>query len=517
MIPTDDSTFRHLVEQAPDGHFILVDGTFTYLNIAARIMFGWNDEAPEGLTVLDVVHPGDHERCKRNILLRQSGALRGASSYRGLRRTGEVFPIEVHTATMGAGGTVALHGIVRDLSDRKEMEDALVRTEQSSLTARLVEGVSHDLSDLLTIIQTSADLLEKQDSAVESSEGVAQIRKALTLANRKLAQMKDLSLTQIAEQESRPLWVNRLVDDVLNLTQVRWKNEAARAGVEYNLSWRPGNVEPVLAGSADLRAALVALVFNALESMPDGGCLSLETGMTPEGEVRITVSDEGGGLEEPTIEDLSDVFFTTQPGQKMGLGLQLVRRVVEAAHGRLEVASTLGKGSNFSLLFPPSPERPVKGEGPLRLVDEGWEGVDSVPTSSRPKTVGARRVLLVDDQSDLVQVLRTILEQKGFDVDVALRARHGLGFVEALKYSVILTDLGLPDMSGWDFAAQAKKLQEKTPIIMMTGWAVEIEEQRLADEGIYALLPKPFSGKQLLDLIADALESRRQASQSVRN
>jgi len=241
--------------------------------------------------------------------------------------------------------------------------------------------------------------------------------------------------------------------------------------------------------------------------------LTLETGATAEGECHITVIDEGDGVEEPTVDELSDVFGAIQPGGKVGLGLHLVRRVAEAAGGRLEVSRKENGDSSFGLILPPSDDSPTDPETTLRFVD-GDGRAAAVPNSVRPKTSGARRLLVVDDQADLVQVLRTILEQKGFEVDVALRGRDGLAFVEALKYSAILTDLGMPDMSGWDFTAKAKKAQPKTPIILMTGWAASIDEQRLKDEGVYALLPKPFRGKELLDLLADALESRRLASQS---
>jgi PAS domain S-box-containing protein len=512
--PTDDSTFRHLVEQAPDGHFILVDGVFTYLNSAASRMFGWGDDPPEGLSVLEVIHPDDHERCQRNILLRQSGALRGATAYRGLRRNGELFPIEVHTVPMGSGGSVALHGIIRDLSDRKEMEDALVRTEQSALISRLVAGASHDLNNLLAIIQASADVLERGALDPDAAAAVERIQKAVRRSGRKVAQMKDLGLAHIEDQDPEPLYINSLIDGVLSLTRARWKDEAERAGIRYEISWNPGAPPPVRGCSGDLQAALVALVFNAIEAMPTGGRLTIETGLTAEGEVSIRVQDEGKGIEEPTLEDLSDVFYTTQPGRKIGLGLHLVRRVAEEAGGRLELLSKLGEGSVFTLVLPASDEVPAAPEAPLRFVGVDTCSLPTVPEPARPRTVGGRRILVVDDQADLLQVLRAILEEKGFEVDAALSAREGLAFVDSIKYSVILTDLGMPDMSGWEFAAEAKKRQPRTPVILMTGWGAEVDEQRLRDEGIYALLPKPFGGKQLLDLLADAFESRRQASQA---
>lgn len=513
VIPTDDSTFRLLVEQSPDGHFILVDGVFTYLNAAALRMFGWEDSPPSRLSVLDVIHPADHERCRRNILLRQSGALRGATPYRGVRRDGDTFPIEVHTAPLGSGGGAALHGIVRDISDRQQVEDALLRTEHSGMLGRLAAGTAHDLNNLLTVIQANAEVIERSEEDAGAQAALKRILAAVRRGEQHVNQMHELGIVHAPDQQPVPLHVNALVEDVLNLTRSRWKNEAERAGVRYEISWEPGNAPPVALVPGDLRAAVVAMVFNGLDAMPSGGRLTLRTGQNEDGQTTISVEDEGAESDDSTLDDLTNLLFTTQPGQKVGLGLYLVRRVAEEAGGSLELDSLPGEGSNFVLLLPPSKEQPELPERPLSFGGVDTRSVPTVPDVPRPKTVGGRRILIVDDQADLVQVLQTILETKGFEVDIALRARDGLEHVDAVKYSVILTDLGMPDMSGWEFAASARKLQPKTPLVLMTGWAAEIDPSRLEREGIHALLPKPFRGQELLDVIAGALESRRQAAQ----
>jgi DNA-binding response OmpR family regulator len=134
--------------------------------------------------------------------------------------------------------------------------------------------------------------------------------------------------------------------------------------------------------------------------------------------------------------------------------------------------------------------------------------VPTVEGPLRPKVVSARRLLVVDDQADILQVLTAILEDQSFEVDTALRARDGLSLVDQFQYSAILTDLGMPDMSGWEFAAEVRQRQPETPLILMTGWGAEVDEQRLREEGIFALLPKPFGGKDLLKLLDEALAIR---------
>ena len=261
---------------------------------------------------------------------------------------------------------------------------------------------------------------------------------------------------------------------------------------------------PVKANPTELRAALVALFFNALEAMPDGGPVLVLTGVTEDGFSFVSICDEGTGIESPVLDDLSDLFYTTQPGRKVGLGLGLARRVAEEAGGRLEVSSRLGSGSTFKLCLPPSQDEPTVEETSLRFFRTGR--VQSLPPRTyRPGSVSGPRILVVDDQADLVQVIQSILEQKGFAVDVALRASDGLQCLAEISYSLILTDLGMPDMSGWEFARRAQSLQPDTPVLLMTGWATEVDEEQLAREGIQAVLSKPFRAKLLLDKIDEAL------------
>jgi CheY-like chemotaxis protein len=130
----------------------------------------------------------------------------------------------------------------------------------------------------------------------------------------------------------------------------------------------------------------------------------------------------------------------------------------------------------------------------------------TVPEPDRPRTRGGRSILLIDDQADLVQVVRTILEGRGYSVDAALNGRDGVKLAEASRYSLVLTDLGMPDISGWEVADRVRECQPETPVILMTGWAADIPRERLHDHSIASLLPKPFRSDQLLTMIKQTLD-----------
>jgi len=123
----------------------------------------------------------------------------------------------------------------------------------------------------------------------------------------------------------------------------------------------------------------------------------------------------------------------------------------------------------------------------------------------RPRTRGGRNVLLVDDQADLLQVLSNILTTAGYAVDTAMNGKDGLELAQATRYTVVITDLGMPDMSGFEVAQRVKLLQPDTPVILMTGWAAEVDARRLEESGVAALLPKPFRREALLDTVTASI------------
>ena len=192
MNSMDDSTFRLLVEESPDGHFILEDGEFTYLNSAALRMFGWDEDLPTPLAVTKFVDPRDHPRLERNILLRQSGSLQGPVVYRARHRSGEIFAVEVHSVALGVGTTRTLHGTVRDVSERQVMEAELSRQGQSDMTSRLVGGTAHDLNNLLAVVQASAELLEEDSLSEGARAAVTRILDSVQDSKVKIHQLTEL-------------------------------------------------------------------------------------------------------------------------------------------------------------------------------------------------------------------------------------------------------------------------------------------------------------------------------------
>jgi len=498
---SDEALFGFLVENSPDGVFILLDGQLVYMNQAAQLMFGVDLPKGASIPVTQVLDPSEHERAARNVALRISGVLRGATSYKGRRADGSVFPIEVHAVPLELRGRRGLHGIIRDITTRRVMEEQLEQLERSTVVTRLAAGIAHDFNNLLAVIQSNAEVAERSatDPGVQAS--VKRIHLAVQRGTEKVRQIQQMAKTVRDGDPHRAMYVNPIVEDVLELTRARWRDEAESLGIQYEVQWEPGLPPPVVGSRGDLQAALVAVVFNALESMEDGGTLTIRTGKDAAGEVLITVGDTGEGIPGLELSQLVDPFFTTRTDRQMGLGLQLVSGVLERHGGQLEIDSTPGTGTTVALLLPKADHGPTEPPPPPKTNLLLRSSSPSVPEPDRPRTRGGRSVLLIDDQADLVQVVRTILEIRGYSVDTALNGRDGVALAEATKYSIVLTDLGMPDISGWEVARCVREAQPGTPVILMTGWAAEIDDEKLAENQIQELLPKPFRSEQLLALM----------------
>ncbi len=509
---TDKGFFRFLVENSPDGHFVLLtSGKFAFLNAAAFGMFGMDAGAEQSLGLEDILHPSEYERSRRNISLRLRGSLKGSASYLARRTDGTTFPIEVHTHTMMLDGAEALHGVIRDVTARRKMEQRLEAMERNNVVSRLASGIAHDLNNLLAVIQSNTELaLKESRNSPLALQALRRINSAVHRGSSKVTHIRQMGAGWQTSSGLEPLYVNALVEDVIDLTRARWQDEAEAEGVRYKINWEPGSPPPIDGIAADIRAALVALMFNAFEAMPSGGELDISTQLVESGEILITVRDTGEGIHEPSLLQLTDAFFTTRADRSMGLGLLLVQNTMARHNGRVEINSSPGLGSSFHLYFPQGTGVPaVDAPLPRPEVSARHQEV-TVTERLQPKTRGGRSVLLIDDQTELVQVVETILESRGYSVDSAFSSKDGLAHAQASKYSVVLTDLGMPDISGWEVSEKIHELQPRTPIVLMTGWAADIDPDRLAEHKIDALLPKPFRGEQLIAVIEKVMHEKRQ-------
>jgi CheY-like chemotaxis protein/anti-sigma regulatory factor (Ser/Thr protein kinase) len=305
-----------------------------------------------------------------------------------------------------------------------------------------------------------------------------------------------------------PLRLNRLVQQVMDLTRARWNDIPQERGIviEFATELQP-DLPAVLGVDSEIREALVNLVFNAVDAMPGGGTLTIRTrGVTPptdalatsgHGSVQVEVADTGAGMDDETRRRCLEPFFTTKGDRGTGLGLAMVYGAMQRHNGEVDVTSVEGEGTTVRLTFPAAVGEAIP-----------MEGADRATPAPKPL-----RILIVDDDPLVLKSLGDALQGDGHLVISANQGRAGIDtFVAARErgepFDAVITDLGMPHVDGRQVAAAIKAVAPATLVLLLTGWG-----QRLIAEGdipphVDRVLNKPPRMRELREALARARPMR---------
>ena len=267
-----------------------------------------------------------------------------------------------------------------------------------------------------------------------------------------------------------------------------------RQGVEQRVVTSFAAVPLVSGDPAELREALTNLILNAVDAMPDGGTLTLATRAEADTAV-VTVADTGAGMTEEVKRRLFEPFFTTKGVKGTGLGLSLTFGIVSRHGGQIEVDSVPGTGTQFTLRFPVVSPAAGAALGRARA---------PVAEDARPA-----RCLVADDEELVREMLSDLLAQAGHAVVAAASGAEAIERFRAEAFDLVLTDLGMAEVNGWQVARACKELRPDVPVLLVTGWGVELSAQELAAHGVDAVLAKPLRVDDLLAAVASFSATRR--------
>lgn len=380
--------------------------------------------------------------------------------------------------------------VLQDVEEWKQFERQMVRTQRLEALGTLAAGVAHNFNNNLMLILGHAQLgLQSTGdrAALVRLEAIGQIAQdSVGIVSR----IQDLARARPAEAPSATAFdLSTLVRDVVELARPRWKDEAATGGVHYAVETRLQEGVGISGHPGELREAILNLVINALDAMPAGGTLNL-TVAGQDAVASLRVTDSGEGMAPDVRDRIFDPFFTTKGVKGTGLGLSLVFGVVERHHGRIAVESEPGAGTTFTLSFPAAAvSAQADVEGPAQLPSE--EGV-----------------LVVDDDPALRRLSIEMLTLMGYRAEAADSGEAALHLIEEARFDLVLTDLGMPGVTGWDIAAHAARVRPGLPVILMTGWGQTISEAECREKSIAAVLAKPFTLKQLAAAVNKAAAGR---------
>ena len=403
-------------------------------------------------------------------------------------------------------------GLQKAYDELRQTQETVVQQERLRALGQMASGVAHDINNALTpivsysdiLLQTQPDLPGKTGHYLkiikQSGEDIAQI----------VARMREFYRRRSGSESLAEVDINQTIQEVIELTRPRWRDISQRAGISIEFKQELEHpLPPLLSNSSELREALINLVFNAVDALPQGGIITFVTRSgyfekdgAGERQLQVEVRDNGIGMDEKTRQRCLEPFFSTKSLRGgTGLGLAMVYGMMQRHDGAIEIESSPGNGTCVRLSFPyrQKPANPVRKAEPV------------------VQRIRSLRVLCVDDDELIRQLLNDCLTHFNHQVSTVAGGEQALKLFRSARrigrpFDVVITDLGMPYMDGHQLARTIKTEAPQTPIIMMTGWGTIMKEDGESAPDVDALVGKPPQIQELNKLLLSVVPLEKRSA-----
>jgi PAS domain S-box-containing protein len=495
--------YRQLVEILPDAILVHRDGTVRFANPAAATLFGASDpESLIGRAVADLVADEERADVARRIIRAQEEGQPSPVAERHLRRLdGTTCTVEGASTPLLVEDGPAVLSILRDVSERKRLENRIRQAQKMEAVGQLAGGVAHDFNNLLTVITSySGMLLTELPAGDPTREDIAEIAGAAERAAALTRQLLAFSRQQMLQPQV--IDPNQAVADMERMLR---RVLPADIRLETRLDRSAGHV---CADPGQLEQVVMNLSLNARDAMPDGGTIVIETAGVVLGEddavlhagaavgpyVTITVTDDGRGMTEDVRARIYEPFFTTkEAGRGTGLGLATVYGIVQQSGGHIWCYSEPGRGTVFKVYLP--------------RVDDMANDPRSRLEEAVVETPVSETILLAEDELAVRTVARRILERAGYTVLAAASGAEALQLCMGHDGPIhlLLTDMVMPDMGGRELATHFREHHPDAPVVYMSGYTEDVMLRQSVGEPGVGFVQKPFTPQSLVEKLQDVL------------
>lgn len=506
-----EERFRRLAENAPViiyRYELSPERRFSYMSPAVTRVLGYTPD--EHYADPDIgekmVHPDDRRRL---MAVRHTGATR-TTTVRFRHKEGHWVWLELRSAAIRSEdrSTIAIEGVSHDITLRKlaeqrlrrahrtlakahqELKDAqhqVIQHERLAALGQMASGIAHDLNNTLSPMLGYAELLLVHPDWRQDDEKLTRFLTQIHLA----AQDATTVVNRLREfyryrDEGGPTSVvdlHQVVREAVTLTRPRWQGESQARGAEVELRMDVAVGALVEANAGDLRQMLMNLILNAVDAMPRGGAITI-LGRVVERDVELAVSDTGVGMSEETRLRCLEPFFTTKGDGGTGLGLATVYGTVHRYGGSLDLQSEPGKGTTITIHLP-----------------RAATASDPYASAASPRLAGQQRILLVDDEVSVREVVSAALEGDGHIVTATESGEGALDAFRRDRFDVVITDRAMPGINGDQLAAAINRSSPETPVIMLSGFGAMMRTAGEQPPGVNLVLSKPV----ILDELREGL------------
>ncbi len=382
----------------------------------------------------------------------------------------------------------------------KRREQA-AQTEKITALGELAYGVAHNVNNALSGILGRAQLLQRSPASAEVREGLETITKAALDAAKTVRRIQDFARQRNGD-DFQLIAVDELLMDALEFTRPKW--DAPDGQAKVSVSFGKNCCAFVMGDAGELREVLVNVIFNAADAMPEGGQIILGV-EAEDGTVSITIRDTGMGMSADVRSRIFNPYFTTKGMAGTGMGLAVSYGIIRRHEGTIEVESEAGIGTTFRIQLP-------MAAGTVIAPAASCNGSVQEEQSSQ-----VLKILVVDDEEYVRDILRDVLESEGHEVAVAGGGKEALSLFQAGNFDAVFTDVGMKEMNGWELVQHIRALDSSIPLALVTGWgdSLPMSDDRM-DNMIDWIISKPFELARISEVMEEMERHRSSTRQTVR-
>ncbi len=503
-IRDSEEKYRTLFEESKDAVYISTpEGYFININSAGVQLFGYATAAELcGVSIPESVYDRPEDRRKFQELISGKGYIRDFEVTLRKKDGGKIEALITATAVKDdQGRIVAYRGIIRDNTSYKQLQRQLIQAQKMESIGTLSGGIAHDFNNVLAVVLSTAELIRKRTAGNEDLAELTQMIINSAMRGRSITQQL-LLFSRSDNPILRPVSLNDIITENVKLLEHSLPKSIAIQVHTLNAD------DLIMADISHLHQIILNLAINARDAMSNGGTLTLVVDRVSSQEIRkkwseadendyvaLFISDTGTGIPAELHTRIFDPFFTTKDqGKGTGLGLSIVHGIVKNHKGFIELDSQPGLGATFRIYFPAHDE--------TQRVEE--------PLTNEIKILsGNETILIVDDEPDLLQLLKDILSMSGYKV---LPAQNGVEAIRvyheyAGEIRLVISDIGMPEMDGIQLFRHLREIRPDIPVIVATGYMGDTTARSLLEEGIAEILFKPYSVADILKTIRHILDN----------
>lgn len=380
------------------------------------------------------------------------------------------------------------------LRELKATQQQVIQQERLSAIGQMASGIAHDFNNTLTPILGFTELLLESDSLlddkVEARRCLEMLRTSTKDAASVVSRLREFYRPADTDEEFPIVDLAKIVQQAVLLTEPKWRSQTQARGVTVEVTVEI-TASPFVAGEESaLREVLTNLIFNAVDAMPEGGRIALETAIDGSDAI-LHVRDSGTGMSESVRQRCLEPFFSTKGASGTGLGLSMVYGIVERHRGKLEIESAAGRGTTFTIRLP--------------RAEDATPSVSAITAEAGP--ISCLKILIVDDEPSILEVVSSYLRCDGHSVATAASGREALEKFRRNHFDLVILDRVMPEMSGDQTARFIKQLNQEVPVIMLTGFGALIEVTGSQRQAVDIVLSKPVTIDALRSTIGKLLHA----------